>query len=205
MGYCENGIPEELTDVETICWQLLHQGAATRKSAMHQCAVATAVDGMALMRTVVLRRVEIAIKQLYFHTDKRSRKISDFEKTNQISWLFYDQAVATQIRLSGSVILHQGDALAREHWGNTGHHSRRYYLSDALPSMPMQQSTTGLNPFLTAFDYSLEESEKGFEHFVVVESAITWMEWYFTHHTGNRRAVFNYREGILESSSWLSP
>jgi hypothetical protein len=51
----------------------------------------------------------------------------------------------------------------------------------------------------------LEESEKGFENFVVVETVINWMEWYYTHHTGNRRAVFHYLEGSLHEATWLSP
>lgn len=205
MEYYTEGIPENLSDVESACWQLLQTGSASRKSALHQCTIATAVDGIALMRTVVLRRVDPLLKCLYFHTDIRSRKIADFETTSQLSWLFYDQSVATQIRLAGKFILHHQDELSRQHWEKTGHHSRRYYMSENSPSVPLQEPSTGLNPALTAFDYTTVESEKGFQNFAVVESSIHWMEWYFTHHSGNRRAVFSYQEGKLQKAGWLSP
>jgi len=194
-----------LQSVEENCWKLLNNGASSRKSAMHQATIATAVNGMALMRTVVLRRVDMAGKRLFLHTDLRSKKIKDFESGDSLSWLFYDQSVATQIRLSGKVILHHVDTLCREHWDKTGHHSRRYYLSDTAPSVVFSDPYTGLNPALTSFAYTLEESEKGFENFVVVETVINWMEWYYTHHTGNRRAVFYYLEGFLHEATWLSP
>jgi hypothetical protein len=194
-----------LQSVEEICWTLLHSGASSRKSAMHQAAIATAVDGMALMRTVVLRRVDMTGKRLFLHTDLRSKKMHDFDRGDSLSWLFYDQSVATQIRLSGKVILHHQDSLCREHWDKTGHHSRRYYMSETAPSVAFDEPFTGLNPALTSFAYTLEESEMGLANFVVVETEISWMEWYYTHHTGNRRAVFRYAEGFLKEASWLSP
>ena len=172
---------------------------------MHQASIATAVDGIALMRTVVLRRVDMDGKRLFLHTDLRSKKMNDFERGDSLSWLFYDQSVATQIRLSGKVILHHQDSLCREHWDKTGHHSRRYYMSETAPSVAFDEPFTGLNPALTSFAYTLEESEMGLANFVVVETEISWMEWYYTHHTGNRRAVFRYAEGSLKEASWLSP
>lgn len=172
---------------------------------MHQATIATAVDGLALMRTVVLRRVDMVGKRLFLHTDLRSKKMNDFECGDSLSWLFYDQSVATQIRLSGKVILHNQDSLCREHWDKTGHHSRRYYMSETAPSVAFDEPFTGLNPALTSFAYTLEESEIGLSNFVVVETEVNWMEWYYTHHTGNRRAVFRYAEGFLKEASWLSP
>jgi hypothetical protein len=78
-------------------------------------------------------------------------------------------------------------------------------MSPIAPSVPQVEPSTGLDPALTAFAYTEEESEAGFEHFVVVETAINWMEWYYTHHTGNRRAVFRYLHGSVQEASWLSP
>jgi hypothetical protein len=72
-------------------------------------------------------------------------------------------------------------------------------------SVAALSASTGLNEVLTAFDYTLEESEIGFQHFVVVETVINWMDWYYTHSKGNRRARFIYDENKLLSSSWLMP
>ena len=115
-----------LADLESICWQMLYDAATNRKNAMHQAVIATAVDGVAHLRTVVLRRVDAGSKKIYLHTDLRSKKMVDLIKTGHLSWLVYDQSQRTQIRLSGKVIIHHMDHLCKEHWDKTGHHSRRY-------------------------------------------------------------------------------
>ena len=97
------------------------------------------------------------------------------------------------------------DELCKEQWNKTGHHSRRYYMLDKVSSTELLEPSTGLNDALTAFDYTLEESEVGFEHFSVVETRINWMEWYYTHSQGNRRARFQYVDGILADATWLMP
>ncbi|PHX75017.1 MAG: hypothetical protein CK547_00035 [Chitinophagaceae bacterium] len=199
----EGDIPN-INEIEKICWQMLHEGATNRKSAMHQAVIGTTVDSIAHMRTVVLRRVDVDTRKIYLHTDKRSKKMEDLEQTKHLSWLVYDQSLRTQIRCSGSIIIHHMDALCKEQWDHTGHHSRRYYMLDR-DIEEMQEASTGLNDALTAFDYTLEESEVGFQHFVVVETCIDWMDWYYTHSKGNRRARFTYHENKLSSSSWLMP
>jgi hypothetical protein len=78
-------------------------------------------------------------------------------------------------------------------------------MSETAPSVAFDEPFTGLNPALTSFAYTLEQSEMGLANFVVVETEINWMEWYYTHHTGNRRAVFRYAQGSLKEASWLSP
>lgn len=200
--------PEDITGlpfVEELCWKLLSAGVTDRKSAMHQVVVSTAVGDTSHMRTVVLRRAEVKEKSLYFHTDLRSSKVDDLKLSGMLSWLTYDQSLRTQIRLSGPTIIHHNDEICKEHWSKTGHHSRRYYMLDTDSNKVLSDRSTGLSPSLTAFDYTLEESEIGFEYFAVVETKVTWMEWYFTHNTGNLRASFDYDASSLIESRWLAP
>ncbi len=200
--------PEEIIDlpfVENQCWRMLVEGATNRKSAMHQAVISTAKGNLAFMRTVVLRRVDADTRKIYLHTDIRSKKIEDIERNGHLSWLVYDQVLRSQIRLSGKAIVHHLDDLCVEQWSKTGHHSRRYYMTDLPPTTEIEQPSTGLNQSLTAFDYTLQESEAGFQHFIVVETCIEWMEWYYTHSKGNRRAGFTYANGILSRATWLMP
>jgi hypothetical protein len=73
------------------------------------------------------------------------------------------------------------------------------------PGIEIQDPENVMNPDLQAFHYTMEESESGWEHFVVVETQVDWMEWYFTHHRGNRKAVFQYESADLINSSWQTP
>lgn len=200
--------PEDIAGlpyVEELCWNLLFEAVSNRKSGMHQAVVSTAVGDVSHMRTVVLRRVDIQDKKLYFHTDIRSAKVSDLKLSGNMSWLAYDQSLRTQIRLSGPTIVHHNDDICKIHWQKTGHHSRRCYLSNTPPGSELDEQSTGLTESLRDFNYSLEESEVGFEYFAVVETSVTWMDWYFTHNTGNRKASFEYEGGDILTSKWLAP
>lgn len=196
-----NGLPH----IEELCWDLLSDAVSNRKSAMHQLVVSTAVGDLSYMRTVVLRRADIKEKKLYFHTDIRSGKVVDLKLTGQLSWLAYDQSIRTQIRLSGPTIIHHKNDICSAHWEKTGHHSRRYYMLQTSPNSELNEPTTGLNESLRDFNYSIEESEIGFEHFAVIETSVKWMDWYYTHNTGNLRASFEYEDSFPVKSTWLSP
>ena len=191
--------------VEHICWQMLSDAAKDRKHPMHTVVIGTAAGALAHMRTVVLRRVDIETRKLYFHTDIRSAKIDQIRATGQLSWLAYDPSRRSQLRLSGPTILHHGDELARLHWEKTQHYSRRCYLLPDGPSQPLMHDVSEVDERLSSFSYSKEESEAGFDHFVVVETQVDSMEWYYTYSRGNRRALFSYHAGALVSQAWLTP
>lgn len=201
----ESSQTDDISFVEHVCWQMLADAAMDRKHPMHTLVIGTAAGALAHMRTVVLRRVDIDTKKLYFHTDIRSAKIDQIRATGQLSWLAYDPARRSQLRLSGPTILHHGDELAALHWEKTQHFSRRCYLLPEGPSRPLMQDVATADERLSSFSYSTEESEAGFERFVVVETQVDSMEWYYTYSRGNRRALFSYHEGKLTDSLWLTP
>ena len=191
--------------VEQTCWQMLSDAVKDRNHAMHTVVIGTADGALAQLRTVVLRRVDIDTRKVYFHTDIRSAKIGQIRTTGLLSWLAYDPSRRSQIRLSGPTILHHGDELARHHWSGTAHFSRRCYLLPEGPGQLLMQDVTTADERLSNFSYSKEESEAGFEQFVVVETSVDSMEWYYTFSRGNRRALFSYQEGQLVDAAWLTP
>lgn len=184
---------------------MLEEGASSRKSGMHQVVIGTSSSNMAILRTVILRRVDTQARKVYFHTDIRSAKVKEIQLSGTLSWLAYDPAHVSQIRLSGKTVLHHQDELCREHWEKTAHHSRRAYMLSQGPGLEINDPGNVMSSDLEAFNYTLEESEAGYENFAVVETTVDWMEWYFTHHTGNRRAVFQYESGELKKASWHTP
>jgi len=195
----------DLSTVEINCWGMLSTAVSDRKHPMRSMVVGSVAGSMAQIRTVVLRKVEIETKRIYFHTDIRSSKIEDIKFTGQLSWLAYDQTLRTQIRLCGPTVLHHGDGIAKAQWNLTHHHSRRNYL---LPEGPGKNETEDfkiVKDKLSDFSYTLEESEAGFQNFVVVETTVEKLDWYYAHHTGNRRAGFTYANGSLIHADWLTP
>jgi pyridoxine/pyridoxamine 5'-phosphate oxidase len=194
-----------LNFVEALCWNLLSEGAVDRKSGMHNVVIGTSSGDLAILRTVILRRVDRDSKKIYFHTDSRSHKVYEISSSGILSWLAYDATQVSQIRLSGKTVVHHKDHLCKEHWALTAHHSRRAYMLPEGPGIEIIDPEKAMNPDLVTFNYSMEESETGWEHFVVVETQVDWMEWYFTHHRGNRKAVFQYQSNDLIKSGWYTP
>jgi hypothetical protein len=195
----------DLVTVENRCWQMLSDAVSDRKHPMRTMVVGSVSGAMAQIRTVVLRKVEIETKKIYFHTDIRSSKIEDIQSTGQLSWLAYDQTQRTQIRLCGATILHHGDAIAQTQWNLTQHHSRRNYLLPEGPGKINSADFKSAEDSLSDFSYTLEESEAGFQNFVVVETTVEKLDWYYAHHTGNQRAGFTYDNGSLNQADWLTP
>jgi 3-hydroxyisobutyrate dehydrogenase len=73
------------------------------------------------------------------------------------------------------------------------------------PSTPLISEDYEMGDKLITFNYTLEESEIGFKHFAVVETSVDWLEWYFTHHTGNKRASFHFQNANIIKAQWLMP
>lgn len=195
----------DLVTVENRCWQMLSDAVGDRKHPMRTMVVGSVSGSMAQIRTIVLRKVEKETRKIYFHTDLRSSKIDDIKVTGQLSWLAYDPAQRTQIRLCGTTILHHCDTIAQAQWNLTQHHSRRNYLLPEGPGKIHADDFKSVEQQLSDFSYTLEESEAGFKNFVVVETTVEKLDWYYAHHTGNRRAGFSYENGSLIQADWLTP
>ena len=195
----------DLSTVEINCWEMLSTAVSDRKHPMRSIVVGSVSGVMAQIRTVVLRKVEIEKRKIYFHTDIRSSKIEDIQSTGQLSWLAYDQTQRTQIRLCGATVLHHGNEIAKTQWNLTHHHSRRNYILPEGSGKKHSEDFKIRHDKLSDFSYTLEESEVGFQNFVVVETTVEKLDWYYAHHTGNRRAGFTYENGLLKHADWLTP
>jgi pyridoxamine 5'-phosphate oxidase len=201
-----NGLNFTLTDIEKDCWHRILNGSVKSKDPMHNPVVGNITNAGVNMRTVVLRKVVTEEKKLFFHTDVRSGKWQDLEKNENISWLFYDAAGRTQIRIGGTASLHHNDSIANEAWQKTYVPSRKVYLGEDAPSKISLIPTSGLSDFLNINNPTEEESDLGRKNFGVVCTNTFWMEWLWLSSNGHKRAEFIYdKNNGTYSSNWLIP
>lgn len=200
-----DGIEYSLEGLEKDVWLRILNGSVKYKDVLHNPVVANINQHGVNIRTVVLRKVNIAKKQLAFHTDIRSGKWKDLQQQNNISWLFYDAPGRIQIRLSGTATLHQDDAVAEEAWTTSTMSSRKIYLGETGPSATSASPVSGLPDAFEANDPSPEESRAGRKNFGVVITTVTWMEWLWLNSKGHRRAGFTYSEDGSFKGDWLIP
>ena len=125
-------------------WKLLKIGLSIRDLPFHIpvfiCGRGNNADG----RMVVLRGVNKKHKNLWFHTDIRSKKIKIL-KTNPIaSLLFYDKEEKIQLRIFGKAKINYQNNITKISWNKTTHMSRQCYLGNEAPGSKTLLPTSGL-------------------------------------------------------------
>ena len=185
-------------------WELLKTGLSNRDLPFHIPVFICGQDSNTDGRMVVLRGLNKKDKNLWFHTDIRSKKIRTL-KTNPIaSLLFYDKEEKVQLRIAGKAKINHQNEIAKKSWNKTAHMSRQCYLGNKPPGFEALSPTSGLTEEVEKHKYSIEESEIGYKNFCVVEIFIESIEWLYLAARGHRRAYFTLKNSSVEKK-WLIP
>ncbi|MFD3407595.1 pyridoxamine 5'-phosphate oxidase family protein [Aquirufa sp. HETE-83D] len=191
-----------LNELEQDCWTRLVIGASKSRSPFHTPCVATLNSGEVNMRTVVLRKTIPVDKELRFHTDIRSPKWNELSINSSISALFYDSEERIQLRVKGKAVLHHTNDMTAKAWETTSLSSRKCYLTHFSPSSFSDGSTSGLSEEIEQENFTLAESEVGYENFGIVSIQVQSIDWLWLNHAGHRRAFFDYSDGSFQ---WMIP
>ena len=197
-----NYIDNSLTELEQDCWNRLVSGATKSRTPFHTPFVATLANGEVSLRTVVLRKTLPFERELHFHTDIRSPKWNELLINPSISALFYDAAERIQLRVKGKAVLHHTNDLTAKAWETTSLSSRKCYLTLHSPSSFADSSTSGLSEDIEQENFTLAESEKGYENFGIVSIHVQSIDWLWLNHAGHRRAFFDCSNNTFQ---WMVP
>jgi len=201
-----NGIRQRLADVEADIWAMLTNGSLHPEDAFRTATLASQASTGIGLRTVVLRKAEVATKMIFFHSDNRATKISEIRAQPAVSCLFYDDHRRVQVRLSGQGFVHVGDRVADEHWQQLPVTSRKAYLSQHIPSSVTEHPTDGLPAqWQGRVLPTPHESEAGKPNFAVIRCQIDFADWLWLGENGHRRAQFFYQNGLCTQMQWVIP
>ena len=193
---------ENLEEIQNKYWSMLNDAVTNRGSPFRIpvfiCAYENEIDG----RIVVLRKSDRENNLLQFHTDLRSSKIDIIKKNRNASLIFYDKEEKIQLRVKVECEINNQNSVTEESWKKTQHISRRCYLTDSPPGTTSDNPTSGMISKLEDFDYTMEQSEKGYENFTVIKCEIKSIEWLYLAAKGHRRAIFDFEN---KKNSWLVP
>ena len=193
---------ENFEEIQKKLWSMLDNAVIDRSSPFRIpvfiCANQNEIDG----RIVVLRKSDMNNNVLQFHTDLRSPKVSILKKNKNASLVFYDKEEKIQLRVKVTCEINNKNSLAEESWKKTQHISRRCYLTDDAPGTTSENPTSGMISKLEDFDYTMEQSEKGYENFTVIKCNIKSIEWLYLAAKGHRRAKFDIE---ANKNAWLVP
>ena len=193
---------ENLKEIQKKLWSMLDDAVVNRGSPFRIpvfiCANQNEIDG----RIVVLRKSDMNNNVLQFHTDLRSPKVSILKKNKNASLVFYDKEEKIQLRVKVTCEINNNNPLAEESWKKTQHIRRRCYLTDSGPGTVSENPTSGMISKLEDFDYTMEQSEKGYKNFTVIKCKIKSIEWLYLAAKGHRRAKFDFD---TNKNTWLVP
>ena len=201
---------ENFDEIIKKIWSMLGDAIKNRSSQFRIptfiCGNQNDFDG----RIVVLRRSNIDERLLQFHSDIRSEKISKLKSNNKAALLFYDKEEKIQVRAKVKCTINHKNKITEESWSKTAHISRKCYLVENGPGTETENPTSGLKPELDNFDYTMDESEKGYENFTVIQCKVKSFEWLYLAAKGHRRARFEYGDNLGSGTTfikktWLVP
>ena len=183
----------------------LTRGVKDRKHTFHTPVFSNINDENAIeSRVVVLRQFDSQNMILNFHTDFRSPKVSSLQKINRSLFVFYDHKLKIQLRVKTISVINNQNTITEELWGKTKLFSRKCYLTEKSPSSVTNIPEDGINENLKGKEPTLEESEKGYGNFTVVQNQIQEIDWLYLAASGHRRLKIILEKNI-PSFEWLIP
>ncbi len=193
---------EDFKEIKKKIWSMLDDAVTNRNSQFRIpvfiCGDQKDFDG----RIVVLRKSDQSNNLIQFHSDIRSDKIPKLKNNKNASMLFYDKEEKIQVRLKVECTINHNNEITKESWSKTGHISRKCYLVDNGPGTKSPAPTSGLKPELDNFEFTMEQSEKGYKNFTVILCKIKSIEWLYLAAKGHRRARFEIDNN---KEYWLVP
>jgi len=193
---------EDFKEIKKKIWSMLDDAVTNRSSQFRipvfVCGDQSDFDG----RIVVLRKADPTNNLLQFHSDIRSDKIPKLKNNKNASMLFYDKEEKIQVRLKVECNINHDNEITKQSWSKTGHISRKCYLVDNGPGTESPTPTSGLKPELDNFEFTMEQSEKGYKNFTVIQCKIKSIEWLYLAAKGHRRARFEIDNN---KEYWLVP
>ena len=155
-------------------------------------------------RVVVLRQFDSPNMVLNFHTDFRSPKILGLQQNNNSLLVFYDHKLKIQLRIKTTSIINNQNKVTQEMWDQTKLFSRKCYLTEKAPSSSTNLPEDGIDQSLGGREPTIEESERGYKNFTVVQNQIQQIDWLYLAASGHRRLKI-ILEKKIPSFQWIIP
>ena len=178
---------ESLSLIETSLWQQLQQAAAEHEHPWRLVTLATFDGHRPQARSVILREVDIAARELSFFTDARSPKVAQMRAQPLGSVLCWSAPLGWQLRLEVNLQVSTEGAEVAARWARLkSSPSAHDYLSPLPPASPV------------ADRYAPGPAAR--HHFAVVHAQVQAIDWLELHAEGHRRARFD-----KAGARWLQP
>ena len=160
-------------------------------------------DNKSNSRVIVLRNFDEKEFIMNFHSDFRSPKIKDLQKNKQSSFLFYDAKKKIQLRIRTNSKINHENNITKNAWEKTSLSSRKCYLAMYAPSSITSKLDDGIPSHLKGIDPGIEESEYGYQNFVVIQNKILDIDWLHLSSSGHKRLLIKIKKE-MSANRWVN-
>ena len=179
----------------------LKESIKSAKHDYHSFVFSTVRDRRPESRTVILRDVNTEAPSVTFHSDKRSKKITDIKINESVSALFYDRSRRVQLRLSGKAKIEKDTTVTKQIWDKMRPESKLCYMGPFVPSEELKSFIPNL-PENSAHKLTKDNDVYGYSNFCRITIIIEKLDRLFLHHAGHQRLLFDFTGSI--SAKWIA-
>lgn len=182
-------------------WENINLGIQKAKHDYHSFVFSTVSKNSPDSRTVILRDFDEHKPAIWFHSDRRSKKILYLEENKNVSALFYDKSRKVQLRINGIAGIEEDIKHNKKIWDSMSSDSKICYMGPYAPSQKINQfEPNTLNK--SAHDLDKEDEHLGLSRFCRIRIKIKKLDWLKLDYKGHQRLEFKFGKKI--KTQWIA-
>ena len=182
-------------------WKNIHLGIQKAKHDYHSFVFSTISKNSPESRTVILRDFDEHKPAIWFHSDRRSKKILHLEENENVSALFYDKSRKVQLRINGIADIEEDIEQNKKIWDSMRPESKLCYMGPYAPSQKINQFEPNTLK-KSAHDLDKEDEHLGLSRFCRIRIKIKKLDWLKLDYKGHQRLEFKFGKKI--KTQWIA-
>ena len=182
-------------------WKNINLGIQKAKHDYHSFVFSTVSKNSPDSRTVILRDFDEHKPAIWFHSDRRSKKILHLEENENVSALFYDKSRKVQLRINGIADIENDIEHNKKVWDSMRPESKLCYMGPYAPSKKINQFEPNTLK-KSAHDLDKEDENLGLSRFCRIRIKIKKLDWLKLDYKGHQRLEFKFGKKI--KTQWIA-
>jgi pyridoxine/pyridoxamine 5'-phosphate oxidase len=182
-------------------WKNINLGIQKAKHDYHSFVFSTVSKNSPDSRTVILRDFDEHKTAIWFHSDRRSKKILHLEENKNVSALFYDKSRKVQLRINGIADIEEDIEHNKKIWDSMRPESKLCYMGPYAPSQKINQFEPNTLK-KSAHDLDKEDEHLGLSRFCRIRIKIKKLDWLKLDYKGHQRLEFKFGKKI--KTQWIA-
>ena len=176
-------------------WENINLGIQKAEHDYHSFVLSTISSNGPDSRTVILRAFDEDKPAIWFHSDRRSKKILHLKKNEKVSALFYDKSRKIQLRINGFAHIEEDIKNNKRIWESMKPESKICYMGPYAPSQRINQFEPNTLE-KSAHNLNEEDENLGLSRFCRIRIKIKKIDWLKLDYKGHQRLEFEFGKEI---------